>query len=111
MWDRGLHSYRMVNSAIKRKAHILGRVPANVKFEVVKVFEDGSYLSWIAPDRKSKKKGAKRIKVRVIEYLIQIEGEEVLYRLITDLMDINKFSALVLAQEYHTLDKIVPTPE
>lgn len=75
MWDRGLHSYRMVNSAIKRKAHILGRVPANVKFEVVKVFEDGSYLSWIAPDRKSKKKGAKRIKVRVIEYLIQIEGD------------------------------------
>jgi hypothetical protein len=109
MWDRGLHSYRMVNSAIKRKAHILGRVPANVKFEVVKVFEDGSYLSWIAPDRKSKKKGAKRIKVRVIEYLIQIEGEEVLYRLITDLMDINKFSALVLAQEYHTRGEIENT--
>lgn len=102
MWDRGLHSFRMVSETLKQKAHILGRVPANVKFEVVKVFDDGSYLSWIAPDRKSKKKGVKRIKVRVIEYLIQIEGEEVLYRLITDLMDINKFPALVLAQEYHT---------
>jgi hypothetical protein len=102
MWDRGLHSYRMVDSALKRKAHILGRVPATVKFEVVKVFDDGSYLSWIAPDQKSKKKGAQRIKVRVIEYIIQVDGEDVIYRLITDLMDINKFPALVLAQEYHS---------
>jgi hypothetical protein len=102
MWDRGLHSYRMVNEALKRKAHILGRVPANVKFEVLKTFDDGSYLSWIAPDRKSKKKGATRIKVRVIEYIIEVDGEEIIYRLITDLMDINKFPALVLAQEYHS---------
>ncbi len=102
MWDRGLHSYRMVYEALKRKAHILGRVPANVKFEVVKALDDGSYLSWIAPDRKSKKKGAKRIKVRVIEYIIEVDGEEIIYRLITDLMDINKFPALVLAQEYHS---------
>ncbi len=101
MWDRGLHSYRMVHSALKRKAHILGRVPANVKFEVVKALDDGSYLSWIAPDRKSKKKGAQRIKVRVIEYIIEVDGEEIIYRLITDLMDINQFPALVLAQEYH----------
>lgn len=102
MWDRGLHSYRMVYETLKQKAHILGRVPANVKFEVVKVFDDGSYLSWIAPDRKSKKKGATRIKVRIIEYIVQEEDKEVIYRLITDLMDINKFPALVLAQEYHT---------
>ena len=78
MWDRGLHSYRMVHSALKRKAHILGRVPANVKFEVVKALDDGSYLSWIAPDRKSKKKGATRIKVRVIEYIIEVDGEEII---------------------------------
>ena len=102
MWDRGLHSYRMVDSALKRKAHFLGRVPANIKFEVLKTFDDGSYLSWIAPDRKSKKKGATRIKVRVIEYVIEVDGEEITYRLITDLMDINKFPALVLAQEYHS---------
>ena len=102
MWDRGLHSYRMVYEALKRKAHILGRVPAHVKFEVLKTFDDGSYLSWIAPDRKSKKKGATRIKVRVIEYVIEVDGEEIIYRLITDLMDINKFPALVLAQEYHS---------
>ncbi len=50
MWDRGLHSFKMVNAAIKQKCHILGRVPDHVKFEVVQTFDDGSYLSWIAPD-------------------------------------------------------------
>ncbi|MDF5731127.1 MAG: transposase domain-containing protein [Rhizonema sp. PD38] len=33
MWDRGLHSFKMVDAAIKKRCHILGRVPAHVKFE------------------------------------------------------------------------------
>ncbi len=36
--------------------HILGRIPANVKFEVIQELADGSYMSWIAPDRKSREK-------------------------------------------------------
>jgi len=57
MWDRGLHSYAMVNATLARGAHYLGRIPAKVKFDVEKVLDDGSYLSWIYPDGKSKKKG------------------------------------------------------
>lgn len=45
MWDRGLHSYTMVNATITQGCDYLGRVPANVKFEVVKVLADGSNLS------------------------------------------------------------------
>jgi len=101
MWDRGLHSFKMVKATQARGSHFLGRVPKNVKFEVVQPFEDGSFLSWIAPDRKSKKKGAKRIPIRVIEYTIEAKGVEQTYRLITDLMDITAFPALLLAQEYH----------
>jgi Transposase DDE domain len=101
MWDRGLHSFKMVKATQDRGSHFLGRVPKNVKFEVVQTFEDGSFLSWIAPDRKSKKKGAERIPVRVIEYTIEEKGEEKTYRLITNLMDITAFPALLLAQEYH----------
>jgi len=101
MWDRGVHSFKMVKAALDQGCHILGRVPANVKFEVVQVFEDGSYLSWIAPDRKSKNKGAQRIPVRVIEYTIEESGQAQTYRLITDLMDVAAFPALLLAQEYH----------
>lgn len=62
---------------------------------------DGSYLSWINPDRKSKKKGASRIQVRVIDYLILEQGEEIVYRLITDLMNHELFPFLLLADEYH----------
>jgi hypothetical protein len=100
-WDRGLHSFKMVKAALEQKCHILGRIPANVKFEVVQELADGSYLSWIAPDRKSKQKGATRIPVRVIEYVIEENGTEQVYRLITDLVDIALFPALLLAREYH----------
>jgi len=58
-------------------------------------------MSWIAPDRKSKKKGVTRIPVRVIEYVIEENGTEQVYRLITDLVDIALFPALLLAREYH----------
>jgi hypothetical protein len=101
MWDRGLHSYVMVMETLSQGADYLGRMPKNVKFPVDKVLEDGSYLSWIAPDGKSKKKGASKIMVRVIEYTIENDEEPVVYRLITSLLDPVSFPALVLAMEYH----------
>lgn len=42
MWDRGLHSYRMLDATVRRGSDYLGRVPANVKFPVEKVLEDSS---------------------------------------------------------------------
>jgi hypothetical protein len=101
MWDRGLHSYAMVRATLGQKCDYLGRVPKNVKFQVELVLEDGSYLSWIAPDGKSKKKGGTKILVRVIEYTIDTDGEPQIYRLITSLTDIALFPALLLATEYH----------
>jgi len=101
MWDRGLHSYAIINATIAPGCDYLGRVPANVKFEVVQVLDDGSYLSWIAPDRKSKKKGATRIQVRIVEYTIDSVPEPQTYRLITSLTDLALFPAVLLAAEYH----------
>jgi hypothetical protein len=101
MWDRGLHSYVMIRATVAQKCDYLGRVPKNVKFRVDKVLEDGSYLSSIAPDGKSKKKGAREIRVRVIEYTIDTDSEPQIYRLITSLTDITLFPALLLATEYH----------
>lgn len=104
MWDRGLHSYAMVQATLVQGCDYLGRVPANVKFVVEQTFEDGSYLTWIAPSGKLKRKGCQRIQVRVIEYTIdspdQPEVQQV-YRLITSLMDTEQFPALLLATEYH----------
>jgi Insertion element 4 transposase N-terminal/Transposase DDE domain len=101
MWDRGLHSYVMVKETLARGADFLGRMPKNVKFPVDKVLEDGSYLSWINPDGKSRKKGAAKIRVRVIEYTIDNDKEPTIYRLITSLTDIVAFPAELLAMEYH----------
>ncbi len=101
MWDRGLHSYVMIRATVAQKCDYLGRVPKHVKFQVDKVLEDGSYLSWIAPDGKSKKTGAREIRVRVIEYTIDPDSEPQIYRLITSLTDITLFPALLLATEYH----------
>jgi Insertion element 4 transposase N-terminal/Transposase DDE domain len=101
MWDRGLHSYVMVKETLAQKADFLGRVPKNVKFPVDKILEDGSYLSWINPDGKSRKKGATKIMVRVIEYTIDNDKEPIIYRLITSLTDVVAFPAELLAMEYH----------
>jgi len=101
MWDRGLHSYAMVAATIRQKCDYLGRIPKNVKFPVEQVLADGSYLSWIVPDGKSRKKGHTKIKVRVIEYTIDTDGKTETYRLITSLLDIALFPALLLAIEYH----------
>lgn len=101
MWDRGLHSYLIVKATLATRCDYLGRVPKNVKFHAEKVLEDGSYLSWIAPDGKSKKKGATKIQVRVIEYTIATDESKQIYRLITSLTDIVLFPALLLATEYH----------
>lgn len=87
MWDRGLDSYRMVQATVAQQCQYLGRVPKNVKFPVVQVLEDGSYLSWMAPDGKSKIKGATPLMVRVIEYKIETETESQIYRLVTSLTD------------------------
>ena len=101
MWDRGLHSYKMVQATVNQKCDYLGRIPKNVKFSIETVLPDGSYLSWIAPDGKSKKKGGTKIRVRVIEYTIDTDDQAQTYRLITSLTDVEKFPALLLATEYH----------
>lgn len=101
MWDRGLHSYAMVKATLSQKCHYLGRLPKNIKFPVETVLEDGSYLSWIAPDAKSKKKGGTKIIVRVIEYTIDTDDQPQIYRLITSLTDTVLFPSLLLATEYH----------
>jgi hypothetical protein len=32
MWDRGLHSYAMVETTVSKGCESLGRIPCNVKF-------------------------------------------------------------------------------
>ena len=105
MWDRGLHSYAMVEATVSKGCEYLGRIPCNVKFLNEIQLDDGSYLSWIYPPGNLRKKGFKPVQVRVIEYTIQNcdrpEAPQIRYRLITSLLDAEKFTAQLLACEYH----------
>ena len=104
MWDRGLHSYAMVQASLAKGCDYLGRIPANVKFSVEDPLADGSYLSWIYPSGKLRKRGCEPIQLRVIEYTIEHPDkpkEQLTYRLITSLLNIEQFPAPLLAVEYH----------
>lgn len=104
MWDRGFHSYAMVKTTVSKGCDYLGRIPANVKFLTEQPLEDGSYLSYIYPSGKLRKKGCQPILLRVIEYTIEHPEnptEQLTYRLITSLLDIEEFPAELLAREYH----------
>ena len=104
MWDRGLHSYVMVQSTLAQGCEYLGRIPSNVKFIAEEPLMDGSYLSSIYPPGKLRKRGVQPLKVRVIEYTIEHQNlpqEQITYRLITSLLAIDQFPATLLAQEYH----------
>lgn len=61
MWDRGLHSYAMVQATLDQGCDYLGRIPANVKFLGEEPLADGSYLSWIYPSGKLRRKGCQPI--------------------------------------------------
>jgi hypothetical protein len=104
MWDRGLHSYAMVEATISKGCDYLGRIPSLVKFTNETQQKDGSYLSGIYPPGKFRKKGFLPIKIRVIEYKVEnLEKPEaeIRYRLITSLLDTKKIPAQLLACEYH----------
>jgi hypothetical protein len=83
---------------------IWGEFLKSVKFLVEEPLADGSYLSWIYPPGKLRKRGSQPIQVRVIEYIIEHPnkpGEMLSYRLITSLLNIELFAATLLAVEYH----------
>lgn len=103
-WDCGLHSFALAQATRDRRAHFLGRVPANVKLEPWYVLPDGSYLAWIAPSDYHQRRAGARLLVRVIEYTVDdpaLPGYGEVSRLITSLLNYQLFPALVLAAEYH----------
>ena len=104
MWDRGKHSYAMVEATVSKGCDYVGLIPCNVKFFNETQLDDGSYLSGIYPSGKLRKKGFKPIQVRAIEYTIEHPERpeaQIRYRLITSLLEAEKFPAHLLAREYH----------
>lgn len=104
MWDRGFHDYDMLVQTRQRSAHVLSRLPAHVKPEVVRPLADGSYLAYLRPTDYQRRKQGERLLVRVIEYTLtdpNLPGYGETHRLVTTLLDPEAYPILNLICAYH----------
>jgi Insertion element 4 transposase N-terminal/Transposase DDE domain len=100
--DRGFNGYAHWKTAAATGAELLWRGAANRQLPVVKLLPDGSYLSAIYPDQKSRLSRHGEIMLRVIEYsLPDAAGKLARYRLLTTLLDPKVAPAMELAVLYH----------
>lgn len=103
MVDRGLYSYDFVADVRERDAHLLARIPAHVKPKKVRTLPDGTYLAWIYPAERKRRK-SECLLVRIIEYTLTdpaLPGCGERYRLVTSLLCDAEYPALDLACCYH----------
>lgn len=103
LWDRGFHSYGMVQTTLKQQAHFLGRTKRNIVLRPTEILSDGSFLARIYPSPTARRRDEQGIELRVIEYALDTPagpGQEK-YRLITSLVDERTFPAERLAATYH----------
>lgn len=104
--DRGFSGYPLWQAASQTGAQLLWRTLKNRKLPVLQRFKDGSYLSQISPApatlKKMGDKTAPAITVRVIDYRLPgVANAEPVYRLITTLLDCDRYPADELAALYH----------
>jgi hypothetical protein len=93
--DRLWHGVRRIAALIKR-THVLIRIKSDIVVKKTsEILPDGSYRAEISGDGVT-------IAVRVIEYDVHVEGQEVpeMFCLVTDLLDDEEYPALELAGLY-----------
>lgn len=99
--DRGFCGYANWHKAMASGAQLLWRCKTDWQLPVEQALDDGSYLTTLYPDQKSRRAGIGAVKVRVMEYdLPEQSGAQERYRLITTLLDPKKAPALELATLY-----------
>jgi hypothetical protein len=104
MWDTGFHDFDMVQVALDQGSHVLARLPAHVKPQRVRRLPDGSYLATIRPSDYAHRKQGECLLVRIIEYTItdpNLPHSGEIHRLLTTLLDPQRYPALELACAYH----------
>ena len=104
LWDRGFHDFDMVRAARRRQAHVLSRLPAQVKPQPVRVLPDGSLLAYLLPSEDARRRRGERLLVRVITYTITdpaLPGYGDEHRVITTLLNPGLAPAHAVACAYH----------
>jgi transposase IS4-like protein/DDE family transposase len=102
MADRFFPGYKLWRMAAKTGADLLWRTRQNAHLDLDKRFSDGSYLSRIYASTSDRRKRRNGIVVRVIDYRLKdVKDSDLLYRLITTILDHEQAPAKELAALYH----------
>ncbi len=106
LWDRGFHSFEMVQGALARGCELLGRLPRTVKPGTpAATLSDGTQLVWVRPAEYGRRKRGERVLMRLIRYTLEDPnrpGHRVEHRLITSLLDPMRAGAEELVVAYHS---------
>ena len=102
MADRLFPGYKLWRVAARTGADLLWRTRQDARLDLEERLPDGSYLSRIYASIKERRKKRNGIVVRVIDYRLKdVPGAELLYRLITTILDHEQAPAKELAALYH----------
>src|SRR6266511_405990 len=104
MWDCGFHDFDMYVQARARGAHVLGRLPSHVKPRLLRRLPDGSYLAWLFPSERLRRRAGEHLLVRIIDYTLTdpaLPGYGERHRLTTTLLSARQYPALELVCAYH----------
>jgi hypothetical protein len=104
MWDRGFHDFDMVAQAHATGAEVVARLPSHVSLKPVHTCPDGSFWTNLRPSDYQRRKNGTQLRVRIIQYTIKdpaLPGFGETHRLVTTLLDAERYPALDLACAYH----------
>jgi hypothetical protein len=104
LFDRGLYSFALIAALRRRGAHVLCRLPAEVKPRPERLLSDGTWLVRIARPSHCRRCGKEGMLVRMITYTFEDPanpGHHRTYRLVTTWLDPQIYPAEELAQSYH----------
>jgi hypothetical protein len=102
--DRGFFSYADWKELDGRGLRLLARVKSDLVLRPVQALADGSYLAKIYPSSYHRAKDRDGIVVRVLAYTLddpQRVGHQQEHRLLTNLLDAERYPALELIVGYH----------
>jgi len=100
--DRYFFSFAFWQQARATGAELLWRVRKNLRLVCEQRLADGSYLSHIYPSGQDRKRNSNGVVVRVIDYRLEgVAGAELIYRLVTTILDPVKAPAPELPALYH----------
>jgi len=104
MWDRGYYGYDLLSAVRARGTQLLIRLKTNLDFQRLRTLCDGSCLAHVYPSDYRRRQAGERQLVRIISYSLNdpaLPGYGQVHRLLTTLLDPERYPALELIELYH----------